>query len=127
MFGITHRKIVKAIQAAEKETSGEIRVHLSHLKTEADIYQAAIAYFHKLEMSNKVHRNAILLYINPKLRKFALYGDQGAHEKIGQAFWDQLTQEVRVCFQEKDVVEGILHATQKLGTALKQHFPKTSA
>lgn len=118
--------VVSAIQKAESQTSGEIRVHLSYASSEKDALAAAKEHFDSLGMHQTQERNAVLLYLNLKLRQFALFGDQGIHKKVGQDFWNQLTTEISALIQNQNLVAGIAHAIEKIGEALQQHFPRRS-
>jgi uncharacterized membrane protein len=73
-------RIVAAITEAERNTSGEIRVYVSHKKRE-DALAAAHFRFRKLRMASTRHRNAVLIYFAPLTHKFAIVGDLGIHEK----------------------------------------------
>lgn len=117
------RKILNAIRAAEQETSGELRVHLSYSKAEVNVIDATKAHFDNLGMHQTDLRNGMLLYLNPRLHHFSVYGDTGIHEKVGQAFWDRLVREIQQCIREKDLTQGIVHAIHLMGQALKEHFP----
>ena len=120
---IQKHRIQSAIVVAETGTSGEIRVHLSYRRDEHEILQHAQACFHALGMSHTRYRNGVLLYVNPKIRKFALYGDQGIHACVGQEFWTELANRVSLHIREKNLSEGIIHAVEAIGDALKKHFP----
>lgn len=116
-----------AIQEAETHTSGEIRVHLSYAKVEEEgAITVAQKQFEKLNMHVTQDRNGILLYLNPKARKFAVFGDQGIHTKVGQEFWDELSVQIKKAIQEENMVYGIKVAVLNLGKALKEHFPHYS-
>jgi len=118
------KKAIKLeLQRAEHETSGVIHVHVSHAKNEPDILESAKKYFVSQNLHSHTHRNGMVLYLNLKLKKFAIFGDEKMHEKVGQVFWDQLTQEVGQYIKEKDLSVGVLHAVQKMGKVLKEHFP----
>jgi uncharacterized membrane protein len=117
------QKIIDAIKAAEAETSGEIRVHLSTARSEDNIFESAKQSFASLEMHKTRDRNGIILYLNPKLHKFAIFGDEGIHVKVGQEFWDRLTVRVTTAIQREDMTAGIVIAVQEIGQALKEHFP----
>ncbi|NDG85142.1 MAG: hypothetical protein EBX52_08930 [Proteobacteria bacterium] len=125
IFGNRIRKkaVIEAIVRAEAGTSGEIRVHLSREKVEKDLVAHAREHFEKLGMHRTLRRNAVLLYVNPKLRKFALYGDQGIHAQVGPAFWSGLATQVSKNIRERNLTEGIIHAVEAIGSALKEHFP----
>jgi uncharacterized membrane protein len=64
-----------------------------------------------------------LVFFNPKARKFALYGDLGIYEKLGQTYWNDLVQHVRSTIHDKDLLTGIIDAVQALGEKLAIHFP----
>ena len=81
--------------------------------------------FHELDMQNTKLRNGTLLYLNPKVRKFAIFGDQGIHEKVGPEFWTKLASEVSIHIREKDITDGIVYAVSAIGAALKEYFPAT--
>lgn len=117
------KQILNAIVAAEKETSGELRVHLSYSKDETNILEAAQLYFETLEMHQTQERNGMLLYLNPKRHQFSVFGDIGIHQKVGQVFWDHLILEVKHAIRQKDLTQGIVHAVHLMGKALKEHFP----
>ncbi len=118
-------KIATAIARAENATDGEIRVHLSYHKVEPDLIAAAKAKFGHLKMHETKLRNGVLLYVNPRLKQFALFGDEGIHEKVKQEYWDQLAERVTRSIKEKDLVHGIIHAIDNIGEVLKMHFPST--
>lgn len=117
------KKIASAIATAETITAGEIRVHISYSAKEENIFDSAKGFFEKLKMHQTDERNGILLYFNLQLRKFALFGDQGIHEKVGQPFWDTLSEQVKSAIQAKTVTDGILVAVQSAAKALSEHFP----
>ena len=77
----------------------------------------------KLKMHETIARNGVLIYFNPKARKFALFGDIGIHQKLGQTYWDELVAHVRSTIHEKDLLSGILDAIHALGEQLAKHFP----
>ena len=120
---IQKSRIKKAIEFAEKGTSGEIRVHLSYRDGETEILKHAEHCFHALGMTQTRHRNAVLLYVNPKMKKFALFGDQGIHDSVGQDFWSSLASQVTCHIREKNLSAGIVHAVEAIGKSLKEHFP----
>lgn len=115
-------KIVATIRDAEKKTSGEIRVFISH-KTVDDPVVAAQAQFEKLGMTKTHHRNGVLIFVAPHARKFAVIGDRAVHQKCGDSFWQALAAEMTGHFKKSDFTSGIVHAIQKAGELLAAHFP----
>ncbi|HVU08096.1 MAG TPA: TPM domain-containing protein [Verrucomicrobiae bacterium] len=114
--------IVAAIRDAEKKTSGEIRVFISHRKIKNTV-EAATEQFHRLGMTKTKHRNAVLIYVAPAAQQFAVIGDEGVHRQCGDAFWQLLTQEMSSHFKKSEFTPGILHAVRKAGELLAVHFP----
>src|SRR5690554_778248 len=80
--------IVKAIERAELNTSGEIRVHIES-ECKLDPIARAVTVFNKLKMNKTKERNGVLIYIAWKSRKFAIIGDIGIDEKVPENFWDK--------------------------------------
>ena len=81
--------LVAAIAEAERKTSGEIRVFLSRRKPD-DAVAAAQRAFDQLGMARTRERNGVLIFVAPKVRKFAVIGDAGVHQHCGDEFWKAL-------------------------------------
>jgi uncharacterized membrane protein len=107
--------LVEAIAIAEKNTSGEIRVHIA-------VEQAKVI-FEKLGMTATEARNGVLIYIAEESHKFAIIGDSGIHEKVGHDFWDHSKDLMSQHFKKGEFVEGIKEAVLSCGEALKKYFP----
>jgi uncharacterized membrane protein len=73
------KAIVAAIGAAEKETSGEIRLHLENRCKVGDAYERGRALFESLGMTATAQRNGVLIYLATSDRTFAVLGDTGIH------------------------------------------------
>ncbi len=117
-----HQDIVAAIREAEKRTSGEIRVFISH-KLVADPLAAAEACFVRMGMQKTRQRNAVLIFVAPRTHKFALFGDSGVHARCGEAFWQKLVAEMSSHFKDQHFTRGLIHAIKTAGELLAQHFP----
>ena len=116
-------KIVAAIAEAERRTSGEIRVYVSHKQRE-DALAAAHVRFRKLGMTKTRHRNAVLIYFAPLTHKFAIVGDTGIHEKCGDNFWQAIASEMSDLLKKQLFTEAIITAVKKVGEVLGRHFPR---
>lgn len=116
-------EIVEAIRAAERMTSGEIRVYISRKKIK-DALAAAQRRFGKLEMHKTRDRNAVLIYFAPRSRVFAVVGDAGIHEKCGDAFWQEVTAELSSNLRTKKPTEALVNAIGKIGSLLAARFPR---
>ena len=119
---LDHDRITAAIGAAEKHTSGEIRVYVSHRKVH-DPRHAAAHQFVKLGMDKTRHRNAVLIFIAPESQNFAILGDEAVHAKCGEAFWEQIAGAMHELFRQRKFTEGIVHGIDTAGKLLAQHFP----
>jgi len=116
-------RIVKAIAEAERKSSGEIRVYISH-RRRTDPLKFARKRFVELGMTQTRHRNAVLIYLVPLTRQFAVVGDAGVHEKCGDAFWQRVSAEMAGLLKQGRFTEAILEAIQMIGDILAQHFPR---
>jgi uncharacterized membrane protein len=115
-------QILAAVKEAEKETSGEIRVHIeSSLK--GDVLDRAAWLFKKLEMHKTAARNGVLFYLAIKDRKFAILGDAGINSKVQKGFWDKISELLRENFKEGRFTEGLSQGIIMAGEQLKTHFP----
>lgn len=114
---------MQAIQQAEQGTTGEIRVYIEHHCPHADPMQRAREIFQAHHMYQTTHRNAVLIYVAAKDRKYALFGDEGLHQKVGDAFWQQAAEAMIAHFRKRDLVRGLEASIHWIGQALKQHFP----
>lgn len=119
---LNHEKIVAAIHDAEQKTSGEIRVYISHRKRQ-NITEAAAIRFKKLGMEKTAQRNAVLIYLVPRTRKFAILGDAGIHEKCGENFWQENVELMTGYLKNGDPLTAITAAIEKIGSSLATHFP----
>ena len=115
-------RIERAIAAAEKKTSGEIRVVVHRAPTENPVTTAA-GEFARLNMHRTRARNAVLILLAPESRTFAIYGDKGIHEKAGQDFWSEVAASMRGDFQHGVFTEGIVKAIDRVASQLATHFP----
>ena len=82
-------QILAAVRGAEKETSGEISVHIESSLNE-DVLDRAAWLFHKLGMDKTADRNGVLFYLAVDDRKFAIIGDAGINSKVPAGFWDEI-------------------------------------
>ena len=120
---IDHDKVVSTIADAEKRTSGEIRVWISHRET-SNALESALRRFHKLGMHKAAERNGALVYISPRNRVFAVIGDKAVHEKCGDAFWNEVTAQLSADLKGGSFTDALTNAVRKIGVLLAVHFPR---
>ena len=117
---------MSAIREAESKTSGEIRVYIQRGKFDADPVLVAQKKFHRLAMHKTRERNAVLIFVAPRVHKFAIVGDKAIHEKCGEQFWQHIVDGMRVHFQNAKFSHALTEAINEVGKVLATHFPRTS-
>ena len=115
-------RIIQQIKEAEKETSGEIRVHLES-RCKDDVLNRAVTIFQKLKMHETQLRNGTLIYLAIKDKKFAIYGDKGINEAVPDNFWQDVKEKMRQLFVKEKFTEGIITGIEQVGQKLKIFFP----
>ena len=116
-------KIAEAIGAAEKTTSGEIRVFVTE-KSVDDAVLAGEKAFLRMGMHKTELRNGVLIFFAPKSQKYAVIGDEGVHKKCGQNFWNHIAEEMTPLLKAHRYTDAILTAVREIGEVLAQHFPR---
>ncbi len=122
---LEHDQIVTSIRAAESKTSGEIRVYIQRGKLNTDPLISAQKKFHRLGMHKTNERNAVLIWVAPRARKFAVVGDKAIHEKCGEQFWQKVVDGMREHFQKEKFSGAIVEGIEEVGKLLSTHFPRT--
>lgn len=119
---VDDRRILEAIEHAERRTTGHIRVSLApHFW--GSVRKAAERAFVRLGMTKAPDRNGVLFFVVPSRREFAIIGDRGIHEKAGQPFWERLSALMSEKIKGADLTGGIIHAIHEAGAELAAHFP----
>jgi uncharacterized membrane protein len=114
--------IVHAIRDAEKNTSGEIRVHLDKTCS-GDPYKRAIKVFESLDMHKTAQRNGVLFYLSIEDRKLAIIGDKGINENVSADFWNAILEELVQSFKQGKLAEGLAIGIARAGQQLSSFFP----
>jgi len=122
-FSKEQKDLIKsAVQEAELNTSGEIRVHIDN-KCKEDVMDRAAWWFAKLEMHKTELRNGVLFYLAVKDKKFAILGDSGINAVTPDNFWDDIKEKMAGHFAELDFTGGLREGIVMAGGALKEQFP----
>jgi uncharacterized membrane protein len=118
------KQIVQAIEIAEKNTTGEIRVHLE-FKCKKDPLERAKVLFHELGMDQTEARNGVILYIATDDKKVAVFGDEGISKLVDDHFWQDEIDSLISEFKRGNFEQGIEQVVGDIGEKLKIHFPST--
>ena len=116
------QEIVEAIRMAEKETSGEIRVHIE--KTTLKVpYDRALEVFHELGMDATELQNGVLIYLAVADKKFVICGDKGINELVADDFWNSTKEVMAAQFKIGDFKQGLIDGITSAGEQLQKYFP----
>jgi uncharacterized membrane protein len=122
---IQQQEIIKSIENAELNTSGEIRLHVENT-CKINPVQRAIEVFEKLGMDKTQLKNGVLFYLAIKDKKISIIGDKGINDVVQTNFWDEVKNEIISHFQQKEFSKGICKGIELAGEKLKIHFPYQS-
>jgi uncharacterized membrane protein len=119
------QEIVQAIVVAEKNTSGEIRVHIEETSDKPPI-ERAMEVFSSLEMYKTEAKNGVLFYVGVANKGFAILGDEGINTVVESDFWDCTKDVVLENFKNKEFKKGLVEGILRAGEKLKHYFPYQS-
>jgi uncharacterized membrane protein len=117
------QQLVNAIQEAERQTSGEVRIFVESKCRFMDALDRAKEIFFQLKMNETEQRNATLVYVAVKDHQVAVFGDEGIHQKVGEKYWRDEVAKMLLHFKQQHLADGICQAVTDLGQALQLHFP----
>ena len=119
---IEKKDIMEAIRNAEKQTSGEIRLHLEK-KSKGKIFERAVKVFQKIGMQRTVKRNGVLIYLATIDHQFVILGDKGINDVVPENFWEDIAELMAENFKKNKFSEGLCEGITLIGEKLKSHFP----
>ncbi len=119
------QEIVQAIVEAEKNTSGEIRVHLEE-HTDKNPLERAQEVFFSLEMEKTKDRNGVLIYVGVADKQLAIIGDEGINKLVVATFWNSTKELIISHFKKGEYKIGLVNGILKAGEQLKDYFPYQS-
>ena len=120
------QEIILAIRHAERKTSGEIRVHVQHFLDTDDVLKDAIKTFFRLKMDHTKERNGVIFFLVPEKKQFAIYGDEGIHQKVSDVFWKDVKEILVEEFRKGHFVAGLVKGIELAGEKLQAYFPYES-
>ncbi|MCE7067794.1 TPM domain-containing protein [Dyadobacter sp. CY326] len=115
--------IIEAIQQAETQTSGEVKVHIEKKCPNPDVMDRAKEVFVFLNLHRTALQNGVLFYLAYEDRKFAVLGDKGIDEKVPADFWNSTKELLKQHFAKGQFREGLVSGIGEAGYQLKTHFP----
>ena len=122
LTALEEQEIIGAIREAEKNTSGEIRIHIER-DSELDALERAMEVFHFLKMDNTKLQNGVLIYVAVDAKTFVIYGDKGINDVVPANFWDSTKDLMQSHFKANRFKQGLIEGVLKAGEQLEAHFP----
>ncbi|WP_396197759.1 TPM domain-containing protein [Flavobacterium sp.] len=119
------QEIVQAIVEAEKNTSGEVRVHIEKQSNITPLERAQEVFF-ELKMEATKDRNGVLFYVSVTDKKFAIIGDKGINDLVAPDFWNATKEIVLNHFKQGVFKQGLVEGILSAGNQLKAYFPYQS-
>ncbi len=119
-------RIVSAIAEAEKETSGEIRVHVQPKASGGELRTVAERTFERLGMTKTALRDGVLFFIASEEQRFVILGDRGIDEKVPPGFWDDIAAKLTIRFKNDEFTDGLVEAIRAAGEHLQAYFPRSA-
>lgn len=119
------QEIVQAIVEAEKNTSGEVRVHIEKQSNITPLERAQEVFF-ELKMEATKDRNGVLFYVSVTDKKFAIIGDKGINDLVAPDFWNATKEIVLNHFKQGAFKQGLVEGILSAGKQLKAYFPYQS-
>lgn len=121
------QRIIQAVQQAEQQTSGEVRVYVESKCRFVDALDRASEIFFELQMDKTVLHNGVLVYVAVDDKQVAVYADEGIHAKTGRQYWLSTVAAMLYQFRQEHIADGICNAVLRIGEALQQYFPYNAA
>jgi uncharacterized membrane protein len=116
--------VVAAIQKAEKNTTGELRVFMEAHCAYVDAMERAKEVFLELGMAQTERRNAVLVYMAYHDHQFAILGDEQIYVQAGGAeFWKHAAHIFQEHLRAGQMAMGFVACINELGEALARTFP----
>ncbi|WP_407429206.1 TPM domain-containing protein [Arcticibacter sp.] len=112
-----------AIEKAEKNTSGEIRICAERNCPVPNAFDRAASYFLKIGMDKTSQRNGVLIYIATDDHKFAIIGDEGINRQVPEGFWNSTKERMIGKFRTGSLASGIIEGITAAGEQLQKLFP----
>ncbi len=116
--------VVAAIQNAERENRGEVRVHLeARCKAKAGALARAEELFGKLNMANTAEGTAVLLYVAIDDHVAAVFAGAGIHGAAAPGFWQEVIDRLALKFAAGDAGAALADALDCIGDLLREKVP----
>ena len=80
--------------------------------------------FDQLGMRRTRHRNAALIVMLPRLRKFMVLGDTGLSAVVPPEYWEKIAAAMSQHMRDGRRLEALREGIRRLGDTLATHWPR---
>lgn len=115
-------RIHAALRDAERGTTARVGVRFVSDES-VDAFERAKAEFEAAGMHRHEHRNAALILVAPKARRFAVIGDERLHGRVGADFWTETVEAMQPHFRDGKIADAVITGVERVGAEMKRHFP----
>ena len=117
-------RIANAISEAERETSGELRIHIvPRLLPLENARKRAIREFFRLGVDRTNDGSGVLLFLAVRSGRFEIVADRAINEKVGDDAWNEIAFEITNHICKNGIADGLEHGVRRIGEFLAHHFP----
>lgn len=116
-------RVAAAIAAAEKATTGEIRVHVIAHSRGRDMLALARGAFDGLGLAKTRERNGVLILVSHLDHRWAIWGDSAINDAGGEALWEGAGRVLEEHFRDNRYAEGLEACVKEVGRVLAAQFP----
>ena len=124
------QRIKEEIEKVEQSTSGQIKLSIREKrKFYEKLYkphELAVRDFEKLGIALTKHQTGVLIFLIFEERFYDILADEGIHSKIPDAMWADIESRIIQEFRNEGYLNGILHIIDRIGSVLKEEFPRES-
>lgn len=110
------------IAAAELLTSAELRVVITK-SSWLGIKNKAHKLFRKYSLHKTVQRNAVMILVDTRSRELLIYGDDGVHQRVGEAFWSDVRDAMLEELRADSLTDALATGIRLVGEKLALLFP----
>ncbi len=119
---VDHDRIQRAVEAAERATSGDIVVAIAPWFW-GSVERVAKRTFERLRVGTTRGHSGVLIFVCPRRRTATVLGDSAIHARAGQELWTGVVEAIRVAAKAGDLTAGIVRAVELVGETLAGEFP----
>ena len=123
VHGIDVARVEEAVRAAERRTSGEVRVAVARFYFWGNVEVAAGHAFDRLRVAHTRRRNGLLIFVAPRRHCFAVLGDVAIHQQVAPTFWRRVADAMTAEFRRGDLTAGLVRAVGVVAEELANPFP----